>query len=281
MSKKSLKSKIRSVIFVLLSFVLSLIFFVSSISVMTMCTVLNKDFVINAMNASNYHMDKADEITVSLMDLGYASGLKEEFFDGLIDELQVSNDTEAYLEKYYAGETSDMDKTSFVQLFNERLDQYIEENNIQNVSAKHRERLVKEATKIYANSIQLPFFGLLFPYFKAIKTVMPFILAGLVLLAVLICFVLYFTNKWKHRVLKYICYATSSTFLSLLVIPAYLYFSNVMANINISSRAFYNFVLQTVGSIELFLFIGSLLFLLISVALFVKHGLMRKSVESN
>ncbi len=281
MAKKSLNSKIRTVMYVLLSFVLSLVLFATSCSVILMSTVFNKDFVINTMNESNYYMDKADEITVSLTDLGYASGLKEEFFDDLISDLLVSNDTKAYLDDYYSGVNPKMDKNNFIQHFNEKLDEYIEENNIQNVSSKHRERLVKEATKIYVNSIQLPFFGKLFPYFKAIKTALPFVVIGLVIVAALICLVLFSTNKWKHRAYKYVCYAASTTFLSLLVIPAYLYFSNVMVNINLSSRAFYNFVLQAVSSLEFFMVILAVIFLLVAVALFIMHSKKRKSVQNN
>lgn len=281
MAKKSLKSRFRSVVYVLLSFVLSFILFSTVICSTLMATVFNASFMLDSMNTSNYYTDKAAEITTSLTDLGYASGLKEEFFDDLVDELLVNSDTKVYIENYYAGVSAKIDKTPFEQRFNEKLDEYIEENNIQSVSSDHRERLVQEASKIYANSIMLPFFGTIFPYFKAIKSSLPFVIAGLVVVAAVICIVFVFTNKWKHRAVKYICYATSGTFLTLIAIPAYLYFSNLIANMNVASRAFYNVILQATGSIEVFILVLSVLFLLISIALFVRHSVMRKSLQSN
>ena len=43
------------------------------------------DFMDN-MNTSNYFVDKRDEIKESLVDLGYASGLDEKFFENVVDE---------------------------------------------------------------------------------------------------------------------------------------------------------------------------------------------------
>lgn len=72
-------SKIRGIVFCLLSFVLSFVLLLLSISVMLEATILNPSYILDNMNTTNYFTDKKDEITRELVDLGYASGLEESF----------------------------------------------------------------------------------------------------------------------------------------------------------------------------------------------------------
>lgn len=94
-----------------------------------------------------------------MTDLGYASGLEEDFFNGLLDEIMIHDDTEKYIQDYYSGEGSVIDKTAFKQAFNTALDDYIEQKGISadSVSSENREYLIKEAAKIYKQSLELPF----------------------------------------------------------------------------------------------------------------------------
>ena len=64
--------------------------------------------------------------------------------------------------------------------------------------------------------------------------------------------------------------------MAIVLIPSYLYFSQVMSKINVSSRAFYNFIQYTVANLELLFFMGAILFLLISIILFISHQIKRK-----
>lgn len=277
MAHSHLQSKIRLVIFCLLSFVLSICLFLVTVCTVLMMTVFNQGYIYDNMNSSNYFVDKSDEIVVSLTDLGYASGLDEEFFDNLIDEVMVSQDTLEYLEIYYSLEDANADTTNFEQQLNEAITVYAEANNIQNVDDEGRSILIKEAAKIYENSIEIPYFGRSFPYFKAAKQALPFVIGGLVLVSAVIIIVFFATNRWKHRAVRYVCYATSGAFLTVLVIPAYLLITGGIKYINLASRALYNTVIQIVNGLSITLLIAALFILIVSIALFVKHHFMRKN----
>ena len=95
-------SKIRGIVFCLLSFVLSFVLLLLSISVMLEATILNPSYILDNMNTTNYFTDKKDEITRELVDLGYASGLEESFFGNVVETVTIHDDTEDYLESYYA-----------------------------------------------------------------------------------------------------------------------------------------------------------------------------------
>lgn len=280
MAKKPFFSRVRNAVFIVLSFLLTLILFLLSVCTVLEATLFNPEFIFDNMNSSNYFIDKSDEITTSLIDLGYASGLDEKFFDDFIDEVMLCDDTREYLDNYYSGNGAKIDTTDFKQSFNAELDKYIQENNIKNVNGKSRDKLVNKAAQIYRSSLEIPLFSKLSAYFLTAKNAMPFILVGLVVLAGVICVVLIFANKWKHRGVKYICYATSGAFLTLGIIPAYLMITGKISHLNLDSRALYNMFVQSANSICIAVLFISLFFLLVSVGLFFLFRRMYKKVSS-
>lgn len=280
MAKKPFSARVRNAVFIVLSFLLTLILFLLSVCTVFEATLFNSNFIFDNMNYSNYFIDKRDEITTSLIDLGYASGLDEKFFDGFIDEVMLSEDTKEYLDNYYSGKGAKIDATDFKQSFNTALDKYIVDNNIKKVDGKSRDKLVNKAAQIYRSSLEIPLFSKLSAYFLTAKNAMPFILVGLVVLAGVICVVLIFANKWKHRGVKYICYATSGAFLTLGIIPAYLMITGKISHLNLDSRALYNMFVQSANSICIAVLFISLFFLLVSVGLFFLFRRMYKRVSS-
>lgn len=280
MAKKTLGSKIRSMVYTLLSFLLSFVIFFTSLCFVFQITFLNPDFIYDNMNSSHYFTDKKDELTQSLIDLGYASGLNESFFENLVDEVMINEDTLNYLTSYYAGESTDIDDSSFKQSFNNALDVFIEENSIENVNSASRSYLVKQAALIYKNSLEIPLFTTIAPYIKAINTFMIPILLGLILFIGIICLVMILTNKWKHRAIKFICYATSGAFLATSVLPIATFTTGFIKNINLESRSLYNLVVQVVENMMIATLMCSIFFLLISVALYFAHQTMRKKVKN-
>lgn len=280
MAKKPFSSRVRNAVFILLSFLLTLILFLLSVCTVLEATLFNPEFIFDNMNSSNYFIDKRDEITTSLIDLGYASGLDEKFFQDFVDEVMLCDDTREYLDNYYSGNGAKIDTTDFKQSFNAEIDKYIQENNIRNVNGNSRDKLVSKAALIYRSSLEIPLFSKLSAYFLTAKNAMPFILVGLAVLAGVICVVLIFANKWKHRGVKYICYATSGAFLTLEIIPAYLMISGKISHLNLDSRALYNMFVQSANSICIAVLFISLFFLLVSVGLFFLFRRMYQKVSS-
>lgn len=279
MAKKPLRSRVKSAVYTVMAFVLSLILFALSFGITLEATLLNPDFIINNMNASSYFADKSDEITQSLVDLGYASGLEEKFFEGLVNELMINEDTCDYLESYYSGENQVLSVTQFKQTLNDALDKYIEKNKIKDVNSVSRETFINKAATIYRSSLLIPLFSTLSAYFVKIKNIMPYLIAGLVVLALVICAVIVFTNKWKHRAARYLCYSFSGAVLSVGVLPVVLILTGKISHVNLTSRALYNLFVQCANSVLVSLLFCALFFLLVSVGLFVLYRKLYKKAN--
>lgn len=269
-------SKVRHIIYGIISFVLSFVLFLISFAIVLQSTILNPSYIMDNMNTSNYFVDKRDEIKESLVDLGYASGLDEKFFENVVDEVTIHDNTQAYLNSFYAGEEAKIDTTAFKQKFNSELDSYISKNNLKVANDGSREYLINQAANIYAAALRIPLFATLSAYLIALKNMMPLIIGGLAVLVAILCVIIIFTNRWKHRAVRYICYSTSAAFLTVGIIPAVLLSTGYMSKINIDSRAFYNLFVQSMNNILIALAICSVIFFIVSIGLFFLQKSMRR-----
>lgn len=271
-----MNSKVRHIIYGIISFVLSFVLFLISFAIVLQSTILNPSYIMDNMNTSNYFVDKRDEIKESLVDLGYASGLDEKFFENVVDEVTIHDNTQAYLNSFYAGEKAKIDTTAFKQKFNSELDSYISKNNLKVANDGSREYLINQAANIYAAALRIPLFATLSVYLVALKNMMPLIIGGLAVLVAILCVIIIFTNRWKHRAVRYICYSTSAAFLTVGIIPAVLLSTGYMSKINIDSRAFYNLFVQSMNNILIALAICSVIFFIVSIGLFLLYKSMRR-----
>lgn len=276
-----MNSKVRHIIYGIISFVLSFVLFLISFAIVLQSTILNPSYIMDNMNTSNYFVDKRDEIKESLVDLGYASGLDEKFFENVVDEVTIHDNTQAYLNSFYAGEEAKIDTTAFKQKFNSELDSYISKNNLKVANDGSREYLINQAANIYAAALRIPLFATLSVYLIALKNMMPLIIGGLAVLVAIICVIIIFTNRWKHRAVRYICYSTSAAFLTVGIIPAVLLSTGYMSKINIDSRAFYNLFVLGMNNILIAVAICSVIFFIISIGLFFLHKSMRRHASED
>ena len=276
-----MNSKVRHIIYGIISFVLSFVLFLLSFAIVLQSTILNPSYIMDNMNTSNYFVDKRDEIKESLVNLGYASGLDEKFFENVVDEVTIHDNTQAYLNSFYAGEEAKIDTTAFKQKFNSELDSYISKNNLKVANDGSREYLINQAANIYAAALRIPLFATLSVYLVALKNMMPLIIGGLAVLVAILCVIIIFTNRWKHRAVRYICYSTSAAFLTVGIIPAVLLSTGYMSKINIDSMAFYNLFVLGMNNILIAVAICAVIFFIISIGLFFLHKSMRRRASED
>lgn len=272
MSKKKTSKPIK-ILNMILSFVLALLLFLLSSSLILKIVIFSEDSLMNAINKSGYLTEKNKEITLALTDLGYASGLDESFFDGLIKDSLLYNDTSKYIANFYSGGSSVVDTTAFEEMFNTALDNYIAEKQIdpQSVNPSSREYLVESATKIYKSSLEFPLFQTIAGYYLGIKNALPIVILVDAVLIVLICIIMISSSKWKHRPAKYICYSTGTAFLCTLAPAITLLTSGKIEQFNITSQATYKLFVALGNELVMTLIYFSAFFLVISIVLYILY----------
>lgn len=272
--------KIRNIVSIIISFMLTLDLFVFTFCCVLEVTLFNESFIIDNLNAVNYYEDAKAETLSLLKDLGYASGLEEEFFKNTIDEITLVEDVNNYINAFYTGGKTVVDTTRFRQKFNEALDEYIAEKNIDknSVDASSRTYLIAEAAKIYAQGIKIPFLTTLANYFDRFKTPLMILTIVTGVLFVGICLILFFSNKWKHRGIRYIYYGAAGGFLSVLILPVVTFASGKIGQVNLTTRSAYNLFVSCANNFFLCFLAFAVMLFLLSLILYVLYKKEYKKV---
>lgn len=283
MSEHKHSSRLRAFVYSFVSFMLTLVLFLFSISVVIESTVFSKDYMLNVMSSNGYYLMVEDELLSSMKSLGNASGLKEEFSENFVKEIDVQRNINDYISAFYSGDSTLVDTTSFKQQLYNALDKYISDNNIDKntVSGENITYFVDKATEIYVNEISIPFFSTVANYIYKAQTPFLIITIGLGVLALILIAVIFFTNKFRHRKFRYICYGFAGAFLSVSIIPIVIQISDKISKINLNTRSLYSLFVNYANGFVNGFWICSLVLLLLSVITFMLYAKYYRQATSH
>lgn len=273
MSEHKQRSRLKAFVYSFVSFMLTLVLFLFSISIVVECTIFSKDYMLNIMGSNGYYLMVEDELLSSMKNLGNASGLKEEFSEKFVKEIDVQKNINDYISAFYSGDSTLVDTTSFKQQLYNALDEYIADNNIDKstVSSESLSYFVDMAAEIYVNEISIPFFSTVANYIYKAQTPFLVITISLGVTALILIAIIFFTNKFWHRKFRYICYGFTGAFLTVSVIPVIIQLSDKISKINLNTRSLYNLFVNYANGLVNDFWICSLALLLLSVITFVLY----------
>ncbi|MBR1731435.1 MAG: hypothetical protein IJ725_03250 [Ruminococcus sp.] len=276
MKKFFKKLSLKKVLYAVLSFILALCIIFCSMIIVARITFFNGNFLSDTLNSSEYYKDLCVEITENLTDLGDASGLKKSFFEGFVNEVLVREDVQAYVSDFYEGKTLRVNTSKFDESLQNALDKYIKVNKIKNVNEESIQYFSANASKIYSDSIKIKYLSSIQDIILNNGATLTIGIVILLLLCAAIVCVLIFTNEWKHKSLRYIYTATCSSGLFLLILPISVFASGVIGRIAIMSRSLSDMYVAVISSVQSDLIVISIVLLVISAALWVIHGRVRR-----
>lgn len=234
------KSKIKPVLYSVLSFFLTLVLFLLSVFMVLKTTIFSKEYMYGVMNSSGYYAMVKTELIAELQSLGKASGFDDEFSEKFVNSLDIQDSVEKYISSFYSGESTLVDTISFKQQLYKAIDQYIIDKNYSNVSNDSIDYFVNSAADIYINQISIPFFSTIANYIYKASPYITIIILVLFAAALAIMAIIFFTNKYRHRRFRYLCYGLSGACLTTVVIPCFVFLSGKIPQINISTCSLYN-----------------------------------------
>lgn len=236
------KSKLKPFLYSVMAFFLSFVLFLLSICMVLEFTVFSKDYMINTMDSKGYYSMVRYELQSCLTDLVYASGFEPEFAVSFANGYDVKKAVESYINSFYAGDNNLVDTTEFKQQLYAEVQNYAKQNNIEITDSTEENIIyfVNEAANIYKDQISIPFFSVIGKYIDDFYNTLNIIIGVLTALALGISAVIYFTNRYKHRRYKYLCYGLAGGALSSIIIPIFISASNIIPKINITTRSLYN-----------------------------------------
>lgn len=273
MSHSEHKFDVKPVIYGFLSFMLAFMLFLLSICLVLQFTLFSEDFMLNAMADTGYYEMVRDEMSDKLKNLGHASGLSDEFVDNFVRKLDIIEAEKKYISGFYSGGSTLVDTTEFKQDFLAAIDQYIIDNDIdkEKASEKNLSYLADSAASIYASKIKISFFAIVGNYIGKLESPLRTAEIGLSVAAVVIIAIIFFTNRFKHRRYRYICYGLSGGFLSVLVIPIVVFALGIIPKVNFKTRSLYNLFVGYLNAFFANFWIYAVILLFLSVLTFVLY----------
>lgn len=278
MGKSSQEGVGAKIVYTILAFLLSMLIFFFTLLVILQSTFLNKNFILNEINDTNYYTDLSSEITEGLINLGNASGIDESFFTGIVDEVTLRENVSSYIKGFYSGKDPSIDSAAFQSQLTTKLEQYIKDNNLK-VSDEAQaglETFIREACDIYINRIELPYLGLAAGYFHKLLNPVLYVTIAAGILILLIGIIIIATNRWKHRAYRYLSYSTIGAFLMTLAVPILVYVIDKLDKLALQSQALFNLYYTCVTSFLNSFFYAAVLLALLSALFIFLHSRNRK-----
>ena len=235
---------LRRVICFFFSFILSFSLFVLSIAITMQSSVLSKDFLINQLSISGYHLKAADYTKNSISDLAFAGGVPSDVFDEIVTPERVKTDIYNIFEYAYDGKQYSIDSEKLNSEFLEAIKNYASENNIEITAETETNisHLADLCTQSYLDCINIAGINTVIGALRQTAKFMGFAIGGSILIALISIIMLFLINKYKHKFLRYIAYALSGNFLMMTVIPGLLLLTKPYVNLNISPDYLHSFI---------------------------------------
>ena len=273
---------IRRIICFFFSLILSLSLFVISIAVTMQFTVVNKDFLINQLSISGYHVKAAEYTRKSISDLAFVGGVPSDIFDSVVTTERVQSDIYNIFESAYEGKQYSIDKNSLKSEFVNTVDSYASENGIEITedTKNNIEHLSELCADTYLNCINIAGLNMVIGALKQPISFMGLAMGGAALLCLVSITMLFLVNKYKHKFFRYISYSLCGTFLMITIIPGYFYLTKPYLNLNISPEYIHSFINSFIDdTLKTFLGIGIFFAVLFISALFIVNLFKKRALQ--
>lgn len=286
MTEKSKKA--RSVICVIVSFLLSVFLFLTAFAVVIRATALNSKFAVNVICKSGYSEDLHKELKEQFISYGNAGNVDESFFDSIFENVitpqMLDNDSEKIITAFYKGEAmQEVDTTEMQAKLTDALLKYAEEKNfaitdelktnIADMSVQFGE-LYNSFVNIFANSYFQQAGSLIGRYTPLVN----YAIIALAVLVLIAMFILRMYYKKRKNVYRYYIYSFSGATLMMLAGPMAALIMKIGNRINIGTASLYGLASGLINGILIsFLIAAAVLAVLTALLILLRHSFIRKN----
>ena len=245
-------------LYYLLEFILTILFFITIFIIVLKITILNKNYIHNIVDKNNYvhelYLDMNNDFENYIMQ----SGFSEDILDGVVIEEELNKIIHNNVESFYSGMEVKVYVTGIKEKINTNINNYLEKNNIKITDQESLDLFINEVIGIYNDRIILNnYFMKYSTTFYKIKNNINIVFYILIILDLILFFLIKLIFK---KITLSIPVITS---IILLILFYYMFFSKI----NINNIIFWNTylsslikcVLSDISNIIKYIIIGGLI----------------------
>ena len=146
----------KKIISYIISFLLVIILIVFTLLQTVKLTILNKSYVENKINNSNYYTELSETINEKFKNYIMQSGMEDRIFENLFTEEKLKNDFSKVLDAIYENKQLSIDTTEIKNKLDDNIEQYLKENKIKKTNKDKEQIATFEEVIIqnYVSSVQ-------------------------------------------------------------------------------------------------------------------------------
>ena len=144
-------NKLRIIIGYLYILITSIMLLTLSIVILVNNTILNKSYITNKINKSNYTKELYQDIKKEMTYYTAQSGFKDTIIDETFTEEEIKNNIQELINNFYQGKSTNIDTSSLEEKLNKKINNYLEQENFTITNKEEIDKFVKEMSNIYIN----------------------------------------------------------------------------------------------------------------------------------
>jgi hypothetical protein len=258
--------RIRSVVSVLLSFILCLCIFFINIFLICTLTFFNQNFITSAINKSQFYEGAIKIIREDFISLAIPAGIPENIIDDILDESVVYSSILQNSEALFNNRFKEYDNNEIRSLISMKFREYAVEKGVAGVEfEKKLPELTGYFIEVYDKHVNIPFIK----YYKSFRTIFysmsMWIVPVTVIIIIMIILFLYNLYIHKKKILRYLYYSFGGAALMTLIPTIYSYNIELPQRIYISPKYVYDLISEVLYQGITFYFYSGLFLLIISL----------------
>ncbi|MDF2686082.1 MAG: hypothetical protein K0S55_1263 [Clostridia bacterium] len=261
---------IRSIMSVLLAFILCLCIFFLNVFLSCALTLFNQNFIISAINKSQFYEGAKKAIEEDFISLAIPAGIPEEIIYDILDENTVYNNiTQNYI-SLFDNKYKSYDDNEMKSLISMNVREYAIQKGVGGVEfEKELPELVGYFMDIYNKHINIPFIS----YYRSFRNTFNSISIWFIVITIIITITIitFFYNLYIHKkkILRYLYYSFSGASI-MTIIPSLIFYNIELSHrINISPKYVYNLISEVLEQGISIIFYSGLFLLVISIIILI------------
>lgn len=244
------KEKLRKIICISFSFLMSITLFVTTLLSLLHLTLLDRDYFADKIERSGYVDNLHQKLVDELANEGYVSGFDEEFFARIITKDLVEAPVLSAVDKIYGtGEYKSASKEELAQTLAEAFVNNLEERDVavDDEQKKHIEGFAGECAEYFSTSARLPFISIGESLLRNVKPLARYALIFTGAFTLFFAVFMLFINPRKKNAIGYISCAFGGAALMTAFPAIAVSATGIIKKISIADKALY-YLIQTIST---------------------------------
>lgn len=274
------KSTGRNAVSLIFSFFLSLSLLALTVLLIARFGILSESRFLSTLDDAYYQytLNYINEQT------GYytlPTGLASSVLDDVFTVSEVRSDVNANVVNAFRHVDSDIDTTHAEERLSANVAQFFSDNGVEASEETQQitDTYVDEIMDIYRTAVRMPGLDAIVKVRDIFMRYFPFALIALLALSVVLIVTLLRLHHFVHRGMRYVAYATGGAALMSFVVPFMLYHSGFYRGLKLTPQFFYHFGVSFIEHVLKTCLLGSLVLLVVTIALIVVINVMRKQAK--